>query len=177
MLKICGIIVLFCGLVLGQDDEKFTYAEQSVLRWEDFKATPDESSSYQASSNTGMGYSWSYNTYGGSLNLKYEVKSHFYPNLSWVKKGADATLLQHEQIHFDISELHARMLRKTMSEYAIRRNIRRDLKLIYEKAEAERRAMQKAYDLETNHSIDTVAQKQWGMKVQKLLEAHEAFAN
>ena len=177
MLKLSGIVLVICCLFASQEDEKFTYKEQPVLSWEDFKGVPDQNSIHHATANTGMGYSWSYNTSFGKLDLTYEVKSHFYPNVSWVKMDkADAALLAHEQLHFDISELHARMLRKTMASYVIRRNIRKDLKTIYENAEAKRRAMQTAYDTETNHSIDIIAQQQWELKVKAQLEAYDAFA-
>ncbi len=172
-------IILIVGsfFLLQQEEEKFTFQEKSVLNWSDFKGSPNVHSSHHAAANTGMGYSWSYGTANGTLDFTYEVKSHFYPQLSWVKKeAADDYLLAHEQLHFEISELHARMLRKTMASYTIGRNIRRDLKIIYQKAEAKRRAMQTAYDTETRHSIDTLAQKQWRLKIKKMLQAHVAFA-
>ena len=70
-------------------------------------------------------------------------------------------LLAHEQLHFDISELHARKLRKALNEYEIGRSIRQDLKSLYNRIESERVSMQNRFDKETSHSENREEEMRW----------------
>lgn len=158
--------------------ERIRWQEDRPLTWEDFKAEPDESLSYSANTNSGIGYSWDYSTASGTPVLKHEVTSNFYPELSWVKDVDDLEyLLAHEQLHFDISELHARKLRKALAEYEIGRNIRLDLKRIYNKIETERSLMQKSFDKETSHSENYEAEMRWRMFVANELEKLKKYSS
>ncbi|GAA4319897.1 hypothetical protein GCM10023115_46630 [Pontixanthobacter gangjinensis] len=132
------------------------------MTWADFKAAPDYSISYSANTNSGISYSWNYSTATGEPVLEYEVFSNFYPKRSWVKGiENEEYLLAHEQLHFDISELHARKLRKAVEEYEIGRNIRRDLRNIYDRIDKERVTMQNQFDRETSHSENRSAEMKW----------------
>ncbi len=69
-------------------------------------------------------------------------------------EGGSANLLAHEQLHFDITELFARKLRKAMVEFDFEnsRNLRAALQALYKKTEMERALMQKKFDVETKHT-------------------------
>lgn len=149
-----------------------------MLTWEDFKAQPDKSNSYSANTNSGISYSWNYSTASGKPVLEHEVFTNFYPNLSWVKQIQDEEyLLAHEQLHFDISELHARKLRKALDGYEIGRNIRLDLKRIYKRIEAERDSMQNQFDKETSHSENKSAEMRWRKFVGDELESLKDYSS
>lgn len=156
-------IVLFSYNSFSQEqEEKIKWQENKPLSWDDFKASPDETNSYSANTNSGISYAWNYSTASGKPVLQFEVYSNFYPQRSWVKDIEDEDyLLAHEQLHFDISELHARKLRKALDEYEIGRNIRQDLKRIYNTIDAERSAMQDKFDKETSHSENREAEMRW----------------
>ncbi len=152
----------FCLNTIAQEKEKITWSEDRLLTWSDFKAQPETSNSYSANTNSGISYSWDYSTASGRPVLEHEVFSNFYPNLSWVKDiDNEEYLLAHEQLHFNISELHARKLRKALDEYEIGRSVRLDLKGIYNKIEAERVSMQNQFDTETSHSKNKPAEMRW----------------
>ena len=160
----------------SQDQVKIEWEEGETLSWADFKATPKKGVAYEANTNSGISFSWSYSTESGQPVLKYEVVTNFFPLLSWVKEAEeDEYLLGHEQLHFDISELHARKLRKAIDEYEPGRSIRRDLNTLYEKIEKERVAMQKLFDAETNHSIDEKAESRWRKFIRAELEKLSAY--
>ena len=175
-------LVVFCFLILGytnycQDELRYTYSEHPKLTWEDFKAEPKTSSQFQANTNSGFSYSWSYSSNNGEMKLTYDVYSTFYPNRSWVDpEHKTAKLLAHEQLHFDISELHARKLLKALSEYKLGRNIRQDLKSIYTKIEKERIAMQQSFDKESNHSLNAEEEQRWQNFIAKELQNLEQFS-
>ncbi|MDX1544855.1 MAG: DUF922 domain-containing protein [Christiangramia sp.] len=157
---------------------KIRWQEDRPLTWQDFRAEPVESLSYSANTNSGIGYSWDYSTATGTPVLNHEVTSNFYPEHSWVKEVDDMEyLLDHEQLHFDISELHARKLRKALAEYEIGRNIRLDLKRIYNKVETERSLMQKRFDKETSHSEDFDAEMRWRKFVANELEKLKKYSS
>lgn len=86
------------------------------LTWKDFKAQPDKSSPYLASTYSGFSFSYSYKMEGGEPEFTYEVKTNFYPDRSWLKPGnGTKKLLGHEQLHFDISELYARKFKQYLA--------------------------------------------------------------
>lgn len=162
-LKYCLLFLVFSTLGFAQEkQEKIQWQEGKLLSWQEFKAQPDHSNSFSANTNSGMGYSWSYSTASGEPVLIYEVAANFYPNLSWVKEiQNEVYLLGHEQLHFDISELHARKLRKALADYEIGRTIRQDLKRIYNRIEFDRVAMQNLFDKQTSHSENRSAEMRW----------------
>lgn len=156
---------------------KIHWNKDRLLKIADFKAIPPEGVDYEANTNSGISYSWTYATITGEQVLEYEVISNFYPNLSWILDVEDEDyLLAHEQVHFNISELHARKLRKLLSEYIIGRNVRRDLKILYTTIEKQRIAMQKKFDTETDHSRIKEQEISWRKFILKELEQLDAFA-
>ncbi|MBT8295891.1 MAG: DUF922 domain-containing protein [Gramella sp.] len=161
----------------AQELEKIQWQKSRPLTWEDFKAEPDTSNTFSANTNSGISYSWNYSTASGEPVLKHEVYTNFYPERSWVKDIQDEEyLLAHEQLHFDISELHARRLRKALAQYEIGRNIRQDLKKIYNSIEAERSSMQHQFDRETSHSENIEAEYKWRKFIQQELKKLEKFS-
>ncbi|MDX1761505.1 MAG: DUF922 domain-containing protein [Christiangramia sp.] len=177
-LAILIILNLSFSVVAQETSEKISWQESRPLTWADFKADPDNSNSYSANTNSGISYSWNYSTASGEPILEFEVLSNFYPNRSWVKDIEDEDyLLAHEQLHFDISELHARKLRKALNDYEIGRNIRQDLRRIYDKVEKERVAMQNEFDRETSHSENNTAEMQWRKFIASELEKYDEFSN
>ncbi len=166
------IVILFL-LFAGNNNGyvgKFSYTERSELAWSDFRGRPHSTSHFDASVNTGITYQWSYGKDKGDIELDYQVDSFCYPSLSWVKRGQMSDyLLSHEQLHFDISELHARIMRKRLKEYDAGGNIRRDLNKMYKLVERMRINMQERYDEETEHSKNKEAQAKWQKKVETLM--------
>lgn len=179
MKKLVFLILAFNSLLITaqQKKEKIAWDHNRLLSWSDFKAKPEILSSFTANTNSGIGYGWDYSTESGSPEFSYTVSCNFYPNLSWVKKPADPQyLLAHEQLHFDISELHARKLNKALSEYEPGRSVRLDLKQLYNRIESERVAMQKRFDKETQHSEKHEAEMAWRKKIAHQLKILEAYA-
>ncbi|MBQ4819047.1 DUF922 domain-containing protein [Aquimarina sp. MMG016] len=168
------LVLVFAG---GGYVERFSYAEKSKLDWSDFRGDPDDNSNFDSAVNTGITYQWSYSKdQGEEIELKYEVDSFCYPSLSWVKKGQMSDyLLAHEQLHFDISELHARIMRKKLKEYQPGKNVKKDLNKMYKRVERMRINMQQLYDEETDHSKNKEAQNKWKKKVETLMWYYRDF--
>lgn len=149
----------------AQETGNKIYWQEDPLTWKDFQAVPVKSSSYQANTNAGLSFSWGIRSENGSVELHYEVLSYFNPHLSWVVPASrNDYLLKHEQLHFDITELHARKLRRELANISVEKlgkNAKEVLNAYYEKMEKQRDFMQKKYDRETNHSINQEAEAKW----------------
>ena len=175
------LIFFLCFFTLAfsqEKQEKIQWQEGVLLEWEDFRGPPDIANSFSANTNSGIGYSWNYSTASGEPVLIYEVSANFYPNLSWVKDIQNKEyLLAHEQLHFDISELHARKLRKALDNYDLGRNIRQDLKRIYSQIESKRVSMQNLFDKETSHSENRSAELRWRKFVADELQKLENYSS
>lgn len=115
-----------------------------------------------------------------NIEFIYEVQSYFLPDQSWVKPDIDSPhLLIHEQLHFDITELHARKLRKAMEEFDIEStpNVKPALQAIYKNTEASRANMQKNFDTESRHSLNPEAQIKWQKLIKEELKKLEDFSS
>ena len=149
------------------------------LSWEQFLGKPDPANPFHANTSSGISYSWSMKQTGPSIEFIYEVQSYFLPGESWVKPGKNsAHLLAHEQLHFDITELHARKLRKAMQEFDVSTpNLKPALQNLYKNIEASRAGMQKQFDAESRHSMDAEAQLRWQNSIKEEMEELEAYSS
>src|SRR5690625_3492554 len=93
---------------------------------------------------------------------------------SWVKEKKEL-LLNHEQIHFNITELYTRKIRKDLQKYLDDNKSHEldSIAKIYHCLEDEFWETQFLYDKETNHSKNTVEQKKWDRKIDRLLQVYK----
>ena len=171
------ILFLSFSLVSFEGDGvKITWSETDKLTWKDFKGRVLASQDYAASSSTGISFSYTIESKEGDFDLDYLVICHFYPEDSWYDRSlASPYILQHEQTHFDISELHARILRKLISEASFSKRIKIEIKAIYKEIERQRVAMQERFDLETEHSINRENEYLWEHFVANKLKEYERW--
>jgi hypothetical protein len=158
------------------DDIKIEWSESNKLTWADFQGTESKGQGYAASSSTGISFSYSVKHYEEGFDLDYSVKCHFYPEESWYdSSSASAYILKHEQTHFDISELHARILRKLISEASFSKDLKIEIKAIYKEVEKQRGEMQYRFDSETEHSINKKNEYLWETFVAKKLIVYDRW--
>lgn len=112
----------------------------------------------------------------GSLN--FYVEALFFKSRSFMKEESPYTL-GHEQLHFDITELYARILRKRIADtdFTKIRDVVGHVQKIYNKASAEWLKDEEKYDKETQHGINAAMQKKWAQDIAARLEELEAFAS
>ncbi|RRO17115.1 DUF922 domain-containing protein [Flavobacteriaceae bacterium 14752] len=171
-MKITIIILYFLSVVnVAFTQTEIVWTKENTVKWENFEAQPQADSPQAASINTGIKYTWKTKYIDGNQVLNYEIYAYMKPSKSWVKPSEKSDyLLEHEQLHFDITEYHARKLKQAFDNYKLKPSIKKDLKLIYRQIVKERISMQNQYDKETQHSLDSVVQKQWQDKVSELLK-------
>lgn len=170
-------LLIFPILLFPQgDSEKMLWNENQKLTWEDFRGKPVPSASFVASTNTGINFQYSYSIKNDQVAVEYSVESFFYPEKSWYQPGkVNQHILNHEQAHFDISELHARMLRKNLEGKKFSKKIKSEIEKIYRQIEQQRRAMQVKFDAETDHSRNVEKEVVWENHIAKQLENYESW--
>ncbi len=100
----------------------------------------------------------------------FTIQAGMEQSLSWIKDDGDTAELKHEQGHFDICEIYARILRrdiknaKTLSE----------AKEIYEKTTADEEAEQDNYDKENTYQAGGIIDV-WKEKISNRLKELEAY--
>ncbi|RXG15885.1 hypothetical protein DSM03_10370 [Leeuwenhoekiella aestuarii] len=178
MIRVLSLLIC-ATLLLGVQKKsyRFPWQENKMLQWSDFRGRPDRSTSYTATANTGISHRYTISK-GYLVKEKSIIQANFYPKLSWYKPNLiDEHTLAHEQTHFDISEVHARMLRKAIAEFKFSKNSQKEVDAIYKPIERSRRAMQTQFDIETEHSQNIEAEAQWERKVQNLLYIYRRWSH
>lgn len=152
----------------------YTWKTTEPLSWKDFQAKPVKRAEEAAMTTSSVEFSY----YIKNQKISWIVSAKFFPKLSWSKKDKQLDfILLHEQRHFDITELYARMLRKEFSEnihsvkdVALLEKIGQRI-LKYWKEE------QYDYDRETNHSQNKVKQQEWNASILERMDALKEFSS
>lgn len=153
---------------------KISWESSNQLKWSNFKGKPNKSSEFFAMTNSGIQYSWSSSSDGTNTKLSFKVNSYFNPDDSWVKKGKQTDeLLNHEQLHFNISELHARSLKSKLNKFEFTDDFKTEIDSIYTLVRKEENDAQERYDNETNHSLNKEEQKRWNALINTELKVSE----
>lgn len=175
-MKLLFAFIFSLFLFPQNNSEKIIWNENQKLTWEDFRGKPVRSASFVASTNTGISFQYSYSMKNGDVNVEYSVESFFYPEGSWyIPERVNPYILKHEQAHFDVSELHARMLRKNLEGRTFSKKIKSEIEGIYQQVEQKRRAMQTKFDAETDHSRNEAKENFWQQYIANQLAEYDAW--
>jgi hypothetical protein len=141
------------------------------LTWADFTGTPDEN----ALGDAGTAIRIKAKPYYKGRKLHYDINAYFIPSKSWFRNQSDELLL-HEQLHFDLAELYARMARQKVAELQSK-NVN-DLEILNAAVQQildESNIADLNYDLETLHGSLPKAQARWEFKTQLELQLLRQF--
>lgn len=164
-MKYLSIVLISICLYFPHILEEQTIPWQSSykLSWDDFKGNPQTDTDAVAVTASGITFSYSVQTKDSKIiSFNTKAEAHFYPDKSWyLKDRANTYILAHEQLHFDITELHVRKFRKQIEFINVSQNLRSDLDQLHQKINKALYAMQKQYDSESNNSINKEQQAHW----------------
>lgn len=151
------------SLCLFQQDRSMTWSDDLQLQWEDFNGTPTRGTTVVAVTASGLSFGFSTKmTETQLVDYTAFVDAHFYPDKSWyVKERANSVILDHERLHFDITELHARKFKQRIAQTKFDLSINSQMERIHNSITDELRQMQQKYDMETDHSQNVDKQKEW----------------
>ena len=117
-----------------------------------------------------------YSLFNGALctgqRFQYSVIAAVLPGQSWMSPTVRASTeisartLRHEQTHFDLTEVHARRLRKTFAEMTQPcTRTEAQLRAVSERVIRDEALEQRRYDDATNHGRNTAQQTVWDREV------------
>lgn len=166
---------LFIALTILMPADKSNMIDWSgsrKLTWTDFEGTPDRSSDNAALTSSHINFQFGY----GTNDFNYTIRCTFDKKRSWVRVRSPY-ILNHEQRHFDIAEIHARKLKKALTEYRYNEKTVEDVVTgIHETIMKEHHVMQAKFDLESDHSRKRPEQIRWDRRIDSLLKAYSAFS-
>ena len=169
------MLIGFCSVVAQNTVETIPWSEERRLTWDDFKGEIPENAMAAAITASGISYKYSANLMFNEVNLDFEVNTFFYPMGSWYKPAlCDSVVLSHEQLHFDITELFARKMRKKLRQSTFSDNVKAEVRNIYNSILKELNDYQERYDWETDFSRKPLAQKRWVERVKAQLDVYSA---
>ncbi|CAN5296522.1 hypothetical protein BH09BAC6_BH09BAC6_20340 [soil metagenome] len=162
-----GVKVIFSDYAEQHEDDTVYYSVKRPLKWADFKGQPQGGSRFDAEVYVSVGYTENVTLVNGIVNVAIAVKTYMPKSASWVRGGAgSAHSLDHEQRHFDIAKLVAEHFkRKILAENLPVDNYDGPINVEYLEIFREMDRLQKQYDLETTHGLDSIAQAQWSERI------------
>jgi len=155
-----------------QGYDTISWSAERRLSWKDFKGNVPSNNRAAATTASGITYRFTTSGTKDTIEVDFKIDTYFYPTKSWYQPElCDDIILSHEQLHFDISELYARELRKRLDAAAFtHKNVKSKVRSIYRKINEELSEFQNKYDRETNFSRDREQQLIWNEKIKNALE-------
>jgi hypothetical protein len=174
ILKIVVAFFFFSPLSgFAQNAQFIEWSPVKRLTWDDYLAKPSSSTDAAAITSTALGVE--YHLMNNALT--YTITCRFSKTNSWGRHKTDY-ILQHEQGHFDITELFARKLAKELREYKFNpRKYQDEVTRIYKKLMDEKEEYQNKYDKETDFSRNKERQAEWLEKIKDELDELDEYAN
>jgi hypothetical protein len=158
---------------IAQDNEFIQWSAIKRLTWNDYLASPSTSDDIAAITSTALGMDY----HVRNNSITYNITCRFSKTKSWGRYKT-AYILQHEQGHFDITEIFARKLVKAVRDYKFDpRKYQVDLAKLYKKIMEEKEEFQQNYDEETDFSRNKAKQAEWLKKITEELAGLEEYAD
>ena len=165
------ILIFFTIIALqvkAQNSDTIYWSSSHKLKFDDFQGASDTTKIDLANSHIGIWYI--YNVVNNKLQFK--VSCFFLKKKSWIKYDMN-TIVEHEQIHFDIAKLFALKLEKKLQQCEITPSLDIDLKIIYNNIVTERLAMDNLFDATIKGAKDDSCQKKFMLTVKKEINAYK----
>lgn len=142
------------------------------LTWNDFQSAVDANDPLHAMTSTNI--SVQANCQGNVV--QFEVKCQFALHESWSKNKGSEILLQHEQLHFDLTEIYARQLRQKLSQLKnLCTSDRSKFNVTVNKVFADWKKEQNRYDTESDHGLNDEKQLYWSEQIAARLQELAAY--
>ena len=171
-----GLLVMCWALFASVDSDADIIYWDGIekLSWDDFEATPrmDKKETFALTSSGIIDYKGCEDGI-----ISYKFRAYFEKDESWVKQEAYTDYhLAHEQLHFDITELYARKLRKLLSELEFKCGQEKDFERFVAATLENWYNEQRNYDIMTRHSMNKVQQQEWQYRIKMELSLLENYA-
>lgn len=175
-----SISFLLASLVtdfLSAQTPPIKWSTDTKLTWEHFEAEATGKMFEAAKSEFKVDFKYQGKVKEGEMIFEFNVTPLFIPEQSWCnKERVTYELLMHEQLHFDITELFARKMRKKFREATFSKdNYEAEIKTLYTKTMTELGNYRSVYNSETFFGAKLDKQLMWNDKVAAALNAHADY--
>ncbi len=157
-------------------DHAFAWSAARRLVWSDFQGAPPTEGMEGAKTTYVLYSAWKCH---GDV-FQFRVVAGFRPRQSWVKPAVlsdsaqSRSILAHEQTHFDLAEVHARLMRRYFAGLVSAcRKTDGQLSALAQQREDEAGAEERRYDAETNHGLLADRQAEWTLQTRRRLAASQ----
>lgn len=166
------LLLFFLTVVANAQQDSLLWDQDSTLRWSDFKGSPDPQSHFSALTHAEIRYKV---TMVKGL-VRFDFVNLFLKKNSWTKNATSQALLKHEQVHFDIAELHKRLMISLLYTRNLRRyNFEREVKQLGDSINAIRNQMDDAFDKEVLPIAGEKGILKWQLKIDQELKRLKAY--
>lgn len=171
-------VLLLAGFLLQSTtgSDVLIWDSTKPLRSADFMGDVPRFSTTAAMTYSQIHTSW---TFPDRTHVNYTVTSEFDRQKSWMRPSSldDPDLLGHEQLHFDITEYHARLLRRALSRPLPYNDITPRTAFLRDSIWGECVKWQKKYDDQTSHGTDGEEQHRWNAVIAKYISVLSMYEN
>jgi len=150
-----------------QSEEKIIWGQREI-QWDDFKGVPPKDHNSFTGAITSTIISTEYGGFPGSIPTT-KVQCYFIKNKSWTLLK-DSYSLAHERLHFDISEVFARKIRKAFDSLRVNEITElAEYEQIVEIYDKKQKAFNREYDTQVYSNKEK--QELWSEKIKSELKA------
>lgn len=136
------------------------------MTWSDFKGEMPKNTKYSAQIFNNFEYSAPLKLEDGILTIALQMKVYMLKSSSWTSSTSLSDYsIAHEQLHFDLTKLIVERFKEKAKQILTVDNYDSELQLLFIEMYREMNRVQKEYDDDTNHSINTFSQQKWQSKM------------
>lgn len=170
-MQVLLLMVILFGLPAGCSTPRGAIGQSEIvwepgrtLAWDDFNPRTGSAGVFKAMTTSGMRYTID----APDGKVRIHAEAYFLPGESWVHiDHKQASLLRHEQGHFDLSAVYARRLSAALKPFEVtaaeftERRLNEQAEALFQQFYVELNETQQRYDRETVHGTLDDAQLRW----------------
>jgi hypothetical protein len=171
-----GISVIAEMATESEDTNLIVYTRKRPLKYKDFSGTPDDLSIAAAVTYSGIHMQFYSQTELNHKTIKVVVTPYFMKDSWWRATEFTGDILDHEQLHFDITAIIAcELVNNIRSRTFTPENFMKELQALQKQAEKDRAQMQQMYDKATEHGVNRPKQEEWSQKIKAQVAAARCY--
>lgn len=166
-----NVKISFTNYTEELEGDTIYYSPKRPLTWSDFQSRIRPSSKFMAVIMPSLGYTQEAKLVDGTIHVKIAVKAFLPKSASYADvTGRNAYTLNHEQRHFDIVKIISEQFKqKILARPLTPDTFEAIINIQFLDSFRDMNAMQKAYDKETSHGLNRIAQEDWNQRIDKEL--------
>jgi hypothetical protein len=155
------------------------YSASRPLNWSDFNSKTRRSNKYAAMVMPNFGYDQEEKIENGIIHVNITLKTFLAKNDCWLGSSyKDDYMLNHEQRHFDIAKIVTEQFKEKLAQASVNPDTYEALiNMQYLDSYRDMNKLQKDYDGETSHGLNSSAQQSWNRRIDGLLAGNKSTAN